>query len=532
MKLMLSVITFLIILSNTALSQNINFVHDGLTRQYRIHVPSELPESPALIIAMHGYGGNNNEMMNNYGWTELADERGFVIAFPNGTRDQSNNRFWDVDYSFHAGIEIDDDGFIRELALHLQQLHGTAPNKIYVTGFSNGAEMSFQLACRESETINAFAPIVGMMMDTLFEDCNPTVVRPILSLNGTADNITLWNGDMADTGGWGPYHSIPETMDLWASIMDVNVTDSYDFPDINPNDGSTVHRDIYSSPSQESELWFYTVIGGGHDWPGSWGNMDIHAAIEVWNFFDGLSVTDCLGDLNGSSVVDVVDFLALLSEFGNCTGNCAGDLDGDGDVDVLDILMLLDRWGVSCESVVKGACCMPSKMCEFVEPVVCESMGGIWYGDGSSCINTICSTSDYDECEDAMAIYLGETDFSTAEASNSVDPYNDDMCPDSYLGVLNADIWFSYEATCTGMLTVSTCSAATFDTDLVMYSGVCGKLQQIACSGDDDSCSEYTSRINVNVTSGESYLIRLGGWAAGEEGTGTLTVYPWLDCAK
>ena len=175
---------------------------------------------------------------------------------------------------------------------------------------------------------------------------------------------------------------------------------------------------------------------------------------------------------------------------------------------------------------------MPSKMCEFVEPVVCESMGGIWYGDGSSCINTICSTSDYDECEDAMAIYLGETDFSTAEASNSVDPYDDDMCPDSYLGVLNADIWFSYEATCTGMLTVSTCNAATFDTDLVMYSGVCGKLQQIACSGDDDSCSEYTSRINVNVTSGESYLIRLGGWAAGEEGTGTLTVYPWLDCAK
>ena len=65
-----------------------------------------------------------------------------------------------------------------------------------------------------------------------------------------------------------------------------------------------------------------------------------------------------------------------------------------------------------------------------------------------------------------------------------------------------------------------------------MYSGGCGKLQQIACNGDDDSCSDYTSRINVNITLGETYLIRLGGWATGEAGTGTLTLYTWNDCTK
>jgi polyhydroxybutyrate depolymerase len=528
MKQILSSLALAVIFSNIAVAQNINFEHDGLTRQYRIHVPSELPESPALVIAMHGYSGNNNEMMNDYGWTELADERGFVIAFPNGTRDQSNNRFWDVDYSFHAGIDIDDDGFIRELALHLQQLHGTDLNKIYATGFSNGAEMSFQLACRESETITAFAPIVGMMMDTLFTDCNPAVVRPILSLNGTADNTTLWNGDMNDTGGWGPYHSIPNTMALWASIMDVEVTDSYDFPDTNPNDGSTVHRDIYSSPNHESELWFYTVNGGGHDWPGSWGNMDIHSAIEVWNFFDGLSVAPCLGDLDGSNTVDVEDLLALLSEYGTCTGECAGDLDSDGDVDVSDLLLIIDRWGAACDAIVKGACCTQSETCEFITSIACDTIGGLWNGGGSSCMNTICSTSAFDECADAMTISLGATGFSTAEASNSIDPYDDSTCSNSYLGVLNADIWFSYEAVCGGFLTVSTCDTATFDTDLVMYEGACGNLQQIACNGDDDACSEYTSRFSVNITSGETYLIRVGGWETGQAGTGTLT----LDCTE
>ena len=112
MKLLLIITALTIILPSMTFAQNIDFEHDGLTRQYRIHIPNELPESPALVIAMHGYSGNNNEMMNDYGWTELADERGFIIAFPNGTRDQSNNRFWDVDYSFHAGLDIDDDGFI------------------------------------------------------------------------------------------------------------------------------------------------------------------------------------------------------------------------------------------------------------------------------------------------------------------------------------------------------------------------------------------------------------------------------------
>jgi poly(3-hydroxybutyrate) depolymerase len=75
---------------------------DGLTCQYRIHIPGQLLASPGLV--MHGYSGNNNECMNDYRWTQLADVGGFVVAVPNGTRDQWNDRFSDVDYSFHDGI--------------------------------------------------------------------------------------------------------------------------------------------------------------------------------------------------------------------------------------------------------------------------------------------------------------------------------------------------------------------------------------------------------------------------------------------
>ena len=161
--------------------------------------------------------------------------------------------------------------FLSSLAIHLQGLHGLDPERTFVTGFSNGAEMCFQLACRESETFTAFAPIIGMMLDTLFTNCNPAVVRPILSMNGTADNVTLYNGDMNNSGGWGAYRPIPEMMEFWANLMETpNVTRTF-LPDSVPSDGSTVRLDIYTSTEHSRSLWYYLVLGGGHDWPGQWG---------------------------------------------------------------------------------------------------------------------------------------------------------------------------------------------------------------------------------------------------------------------
>ena len=54
--------------------QNITFPHDGLDRQYLIHIPEELPESPALVFVLHGYSMDNSQMMSYFGWTELADD--------------------------------------------------------------------------------------------------------------------------------------------------------------------------------------------------------------------------------------------------------------------------------------------------------------------------------------------------------------------------------------------------------------------------------------------------------------------------
>jgi len=54
------------------------------------------------------------------------------------------------------------------------------------------------------------------------------------------------------------------------------------------------------------------------------------------------------GDLNGDLVVDLQDFLFLLSDWGPCPQpcppTCHGDIDGDCTVGIEDFLILLANW--------------------------------------------------------------------------------------------------------------------------------------------------------------------------------------------
>ncbi len=53
-----------------------------------------------------------------------------------------------------------------------------------------------------------------------------------------------------------------------------------------------------------------------------------------------------LGDLDGDGTVGIVDFLALLANWGPCGPRCClADLDIDGNVGITDFLLLLGNWG-------------------------------------------------------------------------------------------------------------------------------------------------------------------------------------------
>jgi hypothetical protein len=72
------------------------------------------------------------------------------------------------------------------------------------------------------------------------------------------------------------------------------------------------------------------------------GDVDI-----VVDYVD-ITWVDCVGDINGSGTVDVVDLLSLLAVWGSCPDGCDQDLNSDGIVDVSDLLIVIAAWG-PCE---------------------------------------------------------------------------------------------------------------------------------------------------------------------------------------
>ncbi|MCZ6796150.1 MAG: hypothetical protein O7J95_21275, partial [Planctomycetota bacterium] len=85
------------------------------------------------------------------------------------------------------------------------------------------------------------------------------------------------------------------------------------------------------------------------------------------------------------------------------------------------------------------------------------------------------------------------------------------------------DVWYSFVAERDCNLTVSTCGSS-FDTALSVHAGCPGTREnQLACN--DDLCG-LQSELSVNVTGGETYMIRLSGYD-GEAGDFVLD----LECS-
>lgn len=266
-------------------AQYITFSHDGIDRQYIYHEPIELDENMPLVFAMHGYTGDAGSMRNYSDMNDLADLYGFAVVYPRGTKDGGGNRFWNVGYDFHPNEDVDDVGFLTELAAYLQVTHGLNPDYTFATGFSNGAEMCYMLACQAYETFKAVAPVAGMILQDILDECDGSTPIPLFEIHGSQDGVTPLSGDPSNQDGWGAYPSIASTIDYFVAKNECTTLVNETLPDTDPSDDSIIVTEKHQNGINNNEVWYYEVVGGGHDWPGAWGNMDIDAGEEAWLFF-------------------------------------------------------------------------------------------------------------------------------------------------------------------------------------------------------------------------------------------------------
>lgn len=130
-----------------------------------------------------------------------------------------------------------------------------------------------------------------------------------------------------------------------------------------------------------------------------------------------------------------------------------------------------------------------------------------------------------DDCAGASSITVGSTPFDITNATDSTIPPDDTLCAGALLGLLQRDLWWSFIPDTSGLLSVSTCNSANFDSDIAVYRGNCNALQLIGCNGDSSGCSLFTSHVSdLPVAAGEEIVIRVGGWNTSSVGSGELVV--------
>jgi polyhydroxybutyrate depolymerase len=258
-------------------------VNTGIERTALLHVPANYDPAHAspLVIVLHGFGLKAEDMVRITGFNDEADQSGFLVVYPQGSGDKSA---WNGGNCCGeaAVMKVDDVAFINQLIDEIMRIASVDPQRIYATGFSNGAIMSYRLACDLGSRIASVAPVSAAME---YPSCHPSRAISVLHFHGTADRLNPYEGGEIPNSKM-IATSVDDTIQFWVQ------QDGCPSQPATESKGSILH-DTYAPCAQDTAVELYTIQGGEHAWPGGEAvteqigepNMEISATAIMWAFF-------------------------------------------------------------------------------------------------------------------------------------------------------------------------------------------------------------------------------------------------------
>lgn len=260
----------------------------GQTRTYRVHIPSVAPPPNGLpvLIALHGGGGNAGVMEAKSGLSQLADQDGFIVVYPNGTGRTSKLLTWDAHNCCGYAYEnkIDDVGFISALIDQLIANFDVDPTRISVTGHSNGAMMTYRLGCELSDKIAAIAVVAGALNT---DSCKPSRPLPVLMIHGADDDHVPLNGASYSSARSPSQRDrvdqpLSHAVDTWVEIDQCN-------PVPTTKTDLTMTVSVYADCAAGTEIERVVLANWGHGWPRVDQGAPLDASPLIWDFVSRFS---------------------------------------------------------------------------------------------------------------------------------------------------------------------------------------------------------------------------------------------------
>lgn len=237
-------------------------------RPYKLTVPKSYDGTAPvpLVLLLHGYGGDADNVDELFRYTALAEKRGFVLARADGLKDTARQQFWNATDGCcnFQNRNVDDVAYLSEVVLELRYRYRIDSRRIYVVGHSNGAFMAHRMACDQAPWIAAIASHAGAVWKDASR-CKAAGGSPsVLQVHGTNDGTIDYQGGKKAT--LEPFPGAVETVTQWATRNGCtgSLTDTGERRDFVPAlPGNETRRERFEGcPRGEVELW--SVVGGEH----------------------------------------------------------------------------------------------------------------------------------------------------------------------------------------------------------------------------------------------------------------------------
>ncbi len=268
---------------------------DGSRRTYHLYVPRTLPKGAVpLLVALHGGLGSGTQFEQNSDFDGLAEANHFIVAYPDGTPTGygPDHLVWNAGgccgWAEASRSNVDDVAFIRSLVVHLESTYRIDPDRVFVTGHSNGALLAFALSCQLSPTIAAIAVQAGALMEP---SCHPVRPVSVMEIHGTDDQNIPINGGKGTRGVSGVTFPPPlVALETFASA------DGCGSP-VTTGDVSNraVTVETWGSCRNSTSVEWVKVAGADHAWMGHQGSpgsvlvagepyLGFDSSAAVWSF--------------------------------------------------------------------------------------------------------------------------------------------------------------------------------------------------------------------------------------------------------
>ena len=254
---------------------------NGVERWTTVYLPASYRPGAPVVLLLHGGTQSMRKILSEKSggtrhWLTIAEREKFLLLIPNATNAETGDPKGDHQNWNDlrpAGITgkaaADDVGFLLHLLDWVQERYGTDPQKIFVTGASNGGMMTFRLLIEQPRRFAAAAAFIASLPAGVPAKPAHTTRVPLMLFNGTRDPLIQWNGGEI-RGERGMTLAIEPMVAWWREVNGVDRATALTstLPDRDSKDGCQIQRTEWPGVANGSaRVVFYSAEGGGHALP-------------------------------------------------------------------------------------------------------------------------------------------------------------------------------------------------------------------------------------------------------------------------